>query len=131
MFDVPGPVASPPGRAHRSPSPTPASRTMPDPELPLYANRPLTPRQDRIEAAIERVLREGGPRSELREAVHQFADHARMQQIPAERVITMIKAVAMRASPAMRHASTSAGDSLDERLAMIVRWCTARYYRVD
>ncbi|NUO39005.1 MAG: hypothetical protein HOQ17_13290 [Gemmatimonadaceae bacterium] len=104
---------------------------MPDPELPVYANRPLTPRQDRIEAAIERVLREGGPRSELREAVHEFADHARMQQIPVERVITMIKSVAMRASPAMRRAPTSAGDSLDERLAMIVRWCTARYYRVD
>lgn len=104
---------------------------MPDPELPLYANRPLTPRQDRIEATIERVLREGGPRSELRDAVHQFADHARMQQIPAERVIAMVKAVAMRASPAMRPRSTSAGDSLDERLALIVRWCTARYYRVD
>ncbi|NUP70236.1 MAG: hypothetical protein HOQ16_03380 [Gemmatimonadaceae bacterium] len=54
-----------------------------------------------------------------------------MQQIPVERVITMIKSVAMRASPAMRRAPTSAGDSLDERLAMIVRWCTARYYRVD
>lgn len=104
---------------------------MPDPELPLYANRPLTPRQDRIEAAIERALRDGGTRSELRDAVHQFADHARLQQIPAERVIVMVKAVAMRASPAMRPRSTFAGESLDERLALIVRWCTARYYRVD
>ena len=104
---------------------------MPDPELPLYANRPLTPRQDRIEAAIERVLREGGPRSELREAVHQFADHARLQRVPAERMITMVKAVAMRASPALSRRPAGAGDSLDERLAMIVRWCTARYYRVD
>ena len=104
---------------------------MPDPDLPLYANRPLTPRQDRIEATIERVLRDGGPRSELREAVHQFADYSRLQQIPAERVITMVKAIAMRASPAMRRPSLSPGDSLDERLAMIVRWCTARYYRVD
>ena len=71
---------------------------MTDPELPLYANRPLTPRQDRIEATIERVLRAGGTRSELREAVHEFADHARMQQIPPERAIANIKAVAMRAA---------------------------------
>ena len=44
----------------------------PDPELPLYASRPLTPRQDRIESTIERVLRAGGTRSELRDAVAQF-----------------------------------------------------------
>jgi hypothetical protein len=104
---------------------------MPDPELPLYANRPLTPRQDRIEAAIERVLRAGGTRSELRELVQQFADHARIQQIPVERAIAMVKAVAMRATPSAAAESTTAGDSLDERLALIVRWFTARYYRVD
>jgi hypothetical protein len=104
---------------------------MPDAELPLYANRPLTPRQDRIEAAIERVLRAGGTRSELREVVQQFADHARMQQIPLERALTMVKAVAMRAASSAPALPSSAGDSFDERLAMIVRWCTARYYRVD
>jgi hypothetical protein len=104
---------------------------MPDPELPLYANRPLTPRQDRIEAAIERVLRAGGTRSELREVVQQFADHARLQQIPPERALTMVKAVAMRAASSAAAWSSTAGDSLDERLALIVRWCTARYYRVD
>lgn len=104
---------------------------MTDPELPLYANRPLTPRQDRIEAAIERALRTGGTRSELREAVHEFADHARMQQIPPERAIAHVKAVAMRAASAMGGEATAAGDSLAERIAMIVRWCTARYYRVD
>jgi hypothetical protein len=104
---------------------------MPDHELPLYANRPLTPRQDRIEAAIERVLRAGGTRSELREVVNQFADHTRMQQIPADRAINMVKAVAMRAASSAATESTAAGDSMAERLAMIVRWCTARYYRVD
>jgi hypothetical protein len=104
---------------------------MPDPELPLYANRPLTPRQDRIEAAIERVLRAGGTRSELRELVQQFADHARIQQIPVERAIAMVKAVAMRAATSIAGRSSTPGESFDERLAMIVRWCTARYYRVD
>lgn len=104
---------------------------MPDPELPLYASRMLTPRQDRIEAAIERVLRAGGTRSQLREAVYQFADHARMQQVPAERAIMSVKAIAMRASPQAFDRSTPVGDSLADRLAMIVRWCTSRYYRVD
>jgi hypothetical protein len=102
-----------------------------DPDLPLYANRPLTPRQDRIEAAIERVLRAGGTRSELRDAVYEYADHARLQQIPPERVITMVKAVAMRASTGAIATSEAVGESLADRLTMIVRWCTARYYRVD
>ena len=104
---------------------------MSDPELQLYASPPLTPRQDRIEASIERVLRAGGTRSELREMVEQFADLARMQQIPPERAITMVKAVAMRASPVTSGVSSVVGDSLADRLTMIVRWCTARYYRVD
>jgi hypothetical protein len=104
---------------------------MPDPELPLYANRALTPRQDRIEAAIERVLRAGGTRSELRDLVYQYADLARMQQIPPERAIIMVKAVAMRAASSAAASSLAVGDSLADRLAMVVRWCTARYYRVD
>ena len=103
----------------------------PDAELPLYANRPLTPRQDRIEATIERVLRAGGTRSELREAVNQFADHARMQAIPPERAISMLKAIAMRAATSTAASSSVVGDSLEDRVALIVRWCTARYYRVD
>ena len=104
---------------------------MTDPELPLYANRPLTPRQDRIEAAIERVLSAGGTRSELREVVQQFADHARMQQISPERTITMVKAIALRAPASGNGGSIAVGDSLADRMAMMVRWCTARYYRVD
>jgi hypothetical protein len=104
---------------------------MVDPDLPLYANRPLTPRQDRIEATIERVLRAGGTRSELRDAVYQFADHARMQQIPLERAIAMVKAVAMRAASSSAATASAVGDSMADRLAMIVRWCAARYYRVD
>jgi hypothetical protein len=104
---------------------------MPDPELPVYAHRTLTPRQDQLEASIERVLRAGGTRNQLRELVYQYADYGRIQQIPPERVIGMVKAVAMRAASSAAMASQAAGESMAERLAMIVRWCTARYYRVD
>ena len=103
----------------------------PDPELPLYASRPLTPRQDRIESTIERVLRAGGTRSELRDAVYQFADHVRMQQVPLERVLMQLKAIAMRALSGRVEATDSVGESMADRLVMMVRWCTARYDRVD
>jgi hypothetical protein len=103
----------------------------PDPELPLYANRPLTPRQDRIEAAIAHELRSGGTRSALREAVHRYADHARMQQVPLERAIAMVTAVAARSLPMVDDAAAAVGESPADRLESIVRWFTARYYRVD
>ena len=103
----------------------------PDPELPLYASRPLTPRQDRIESTIQRVLSSGGTRSELRDAVYQYADHVRMQQVPPERALQQLKAVAMRSMPHQSEAFQAVGDSLADRLTMMVRWCTARYYRVD
>lgn len=89
----------------------------------------LTPRQDRLEAAIVRVLRAGGTRSELRELVQQYADAARAQQIPPERAIATVKALAQRA--ALASEGTAAGDSAPERVAMMIRWCTARYYRAD
>ena len=103
----------------------------PDPELPLYASRPLTPRQDRIESTIERVLRAGGTRSELRDAVYQFADHARMQQVPPERALTRLKTLALRALSGRDEIPDAVGESAADRLVMMVRWCTARYYRVD
>ena len=36
--------------------------------------RPLTPRQDRLEAEMAAVLRRGGTRSSLRALVDEFAD---------------------------------------------------------
>lgn len=98
----------------------------------VEAPRPLTPRQDRIEAAIQRVLRAGGTRSELRELVHQFADLARLQGIPPERAIARVEEVAARAADVMvPRAVVAVGDSASDRLAMIVQWCTARYFRAD
>jgi hypothetical protein len=92
----------------------------------------LTPRQDRIESSIERVLRTGGTRSELRELVEQFADLARLEGLPPERAVSRIKSVAMRATMAMAHEpEPPVGDSPSDRIAMIVRWCASRYYRAD
>ena len=104
---------------------------MPDSELPLHAAPPvLTPRQDRIDATIERVLRARGTRSELRTAVYEFADLARLQGVSPERAVAQLKTIAMRAAP-MLSIEEYAGDSPADRMAMIVRWCTQRYFRVD
>ena len=46
-------------------------------------------------------------------------------------MITMIKSVAMRAATSSAVRSPAPGESFEERLALIVRWCTVRYYRVD
>jgi hypothetical protein len=102
---------------------------MTDQELFEGVGRPLTPRQDRIEAAIDRVLRAGGTRSQLRELVYQFADFARVQGTPADRAISALKAIAHRVT--MPRETSAVGDSADDRVAMIVRWCTARYYHAD
>lgn len=105
---------------------------MSEGELFSISASALTPRQDRIEASVERVLRSGGTRSELRELVEQFADLTRLQGLPPERAVSRIKAVAMRAAMTMTHESEPAvGDSLTDRIAMIVRWCASRYYRAD
>jgi hypothetical protein len=91
--------------------------------------KPLTPRQDRIEAAIDRVVRAGGTRTELRDLVYQYADLARVQGIAPERALVAVKRLVERASVALN--GSAAGDSAAERLALVVRWCTARYYRAD
>ncbi|MFL5605929.1 MAG: hypothetical protein ACJ8AD_05750 [Gemmatimonadaceae bacterium] len=93
------------------------------------ADKPLTPRQDRIEAAIDRVLRAGGTRTELRDLVYQYADLARVQGIAPERALVAMKGLVERSSVALN--GSAAGDSAAERLALVVRWCMARYYRAD
>lgn len=102
---------------------------MSDQEAFAIASRPLTPRQDRILAAIDRVLRTRGTRSELREVVYQFADLVKLQGIPPERAIGALKAIAQRSTMALE--APPVGDSADDRSAMIVRWYVARYYRAD
>src|SRR5689334_13145367 len=101
-------------------------------DLPSYldAISPLTPRQDRLEGALVRALVAGAPRSEVREIVREYADLLTMQGVAPERTISALQAVARRARPRMRERDASiAGDSADDRLAMIARWCTAWVYR--
>jgi len=93
--------------------------------------RPLRPRQDRLEAAIGAVLRTGGTRSELRPLVDQLADLFRMQGISLERALDTIRALGSRARPVRNDAEPAVGDSASERLALMERWCGARFNRGD
>ena len=88
----------------------------------------LTPRQDRLQAAIVEVLRTSGTRSELRELVGLFADHMQMQEIPLDRATGVLEKLGARATPFMnRFGSPAVGDSPADRIAMMVRWCAERY----
>ena len=97
-----------------------------------FTPRALTPRQDRIEATIVRLLGEHASRSTLRDAIHAFADLQRGQQVAPERAIARLKAVVSRATPAIAgRAPHSVGESAEDRMSMVVRWCVARYFRAD
>ena len=104
---------------------------MTDMEITTAA-RPLTPRQDRLESEIAEVLRRGGTRSSLRVLVEELADHARLQRTPPEDAIGAVRAIAQHAGPAMIARGESAvGDSVSDRVTMMVRWIKARYRLAD
>ena len=97
------------------------------PESPSYLDvlSQLTPRQDRLEGALVRALVAGAPRSEVREIVREYADLLTMQGVAPEQTISTLQAVARRARPRMRERDESiAGDSADDRMALIARWCS-------
>jgi hypothetical protein len=99
---------------------------IPDSSSYLDALSQLTPRQDRLEGALIRALVSGAPRSELREIVREYADLLSMQGVSTERTIASLQSVARRARPRMRERDESiAGDSADDRMALIVRWCAS------
>ena len=92
----------------------------------------LTPRQDRLEAAIVAALRANGTRSELRELVDRLSDLFRMTSVPLEHAIGAVRALGIRAAPDMlAQGSTVVGESPDDRMLMMVRWCSLRYLRGD
>src|SRR5215212_1674127 len=92
----------------------------------LDAPAQLTPRQDRIEGALVRALVSGATRSELRDIVHEYADLLRLQGSPPERTIASLRALVRRAAPRMPfRADSVACDSPEDRLNLIVRWCSA------
>jgi hypothetical protein len=68
--------------------------------------------------------------------VRELVDLFRLQGIPAERGVTRIRTVAMRATVMMSDADpaaddASAGEAPAERIAMIVQWAAQRYRRND
>jgi hypothetical protein len=96
------------------------------------ASSPLTPRQDRLEAQMVAVLRRGGTRSSLRVVVDEYADYARLQGIPPESALNVVRSVAQRARPDIDSRSEiPVGDSAADRVAMMVRWFKSRYHRED
>lgn len=104
-------------------------RTISYPDAP---QRPLTPRQDRLEGSIVAVLSANGTRSELRDLVHELADVFRLQGVSEDRAIATMRALGSRAMPAMAERSSGVvGDSADDRIGMMTQWCTARFRRVD
>lgn len=94
---------------------------------------PISTGQERVESAIEGVLRTGGTRSELRALVDRYADLARVIGISPAEAIARLDAVAGRAAAATSPSSSAAavGDSVADRRAMMARWCSARYQRAD
>ena len=97
-----------------------------------WAGTTLTPRQDRLEDAILQVLRTGGTRSVLRDHVLLLGDHLRMQGLSVERATSLVRGLGQRATPLMNMDGLPAvGDSPADRIAMMVRWCAARYSRAD
>jgi len=98
----------------------------------LDALAQLTPRQDRIEGALVRALVSGATRSELRDIVHQYVDLLRLQGTPPERTIALLRAIVRRAAPRMPFREDSvACDSPEDRMSLIVRWCSARLDGAD
>ena len=96
------------------------------------SSQALTPRQDRLEAAIVASLRAHGTRSELRDLVERLSDLFRMTGVPLERAIGEVRALGFRAAPDMlAQGSTVVGESPDDRITMMVRWCSRRYLRGD
>lgn len=94
---------------------------------------PISTGPERVESAIERVLRSGGTRSELRALVDRFADLARVVGIAPSDALARLDAVATRAATG-RSVSADAvavGDAVADRRVMMARWCSARYQRAD
>lgn len=97
-----------------------------------WAVTTLTPRQDRLEHAIVEVLRAGGTRSALRDQVVQLGDHLRMQGVSLAGATRLVHALGHRATSLMSlDPNPAVGDSPADRMAMMLRWCAARYSRAD
>ena len=99
---------------------------MPD-LRPQASPSALTPRQDRIEQSLVRLLAGDATRSQLREVVYEYADLHRLQGSTPERSIAMLKSLVHRGLPGLLpRRGQETGDGA-EMTAMIVRWYTRRF----
>ncbi len=93
---------------------------------------PLSPRQDRLETAIIATLRSRGTRNSLRVLVEDYADRTRVQGTPLDAAVSTMKAIAMRAGPDLQeYGDTIVGESISDRITLMVRWLRWRYQRAD
>ena len=109
---------------------TPSMYTMYSYDAPMQVEA-LTPRQDRLEAAIASALRNQSTRSELRSNVIQLVDLFRLQGVPPEEGVMRVRSMAVRATIALVGSDLAAGDAAAERVSMVERWAIERYRRVD
>ena len=101
-------------------------------ELQPQADGPavLTPRKDRIEQALARLLTRDATRSELREVVYQYADFHRIQGLAPDVAVSALRLIARRSLSTRRPASLHGDiDSAEVTVAMMTRWYERRYYR--
>jgi hypothetical protein len=91
-----------------------------------------TPRQDRLETEILAVLRAGGTRSALRARVEELTMFAKVRGAVLDDVLRTMERIATRVGPELAlRADASVGESAPDRLAMMIRWCKARFRRDD
>ena len=88
---------------------------------------------ERIVSDIERALRSRATRSELRALVERFADLARLGSIPLSDALARLDGATARAAAGdlRDDGAMAVGDSMNDRGALIARWCTVRYQRAD
>ena len=100
-------------------------------ELHPHADRPstLTPRQDRIEESLIRLLSLQSTRSQVREVVYELADLHRLQGLSADRAIGQLKSVVQRGLFASARRSDLTAGIATETMAMVVRWYQQRFTR--
>jgi hypothetical protein len=90
----------------------------------------LTPRKDRIEKTLARLLARDATRSELREVVYQYADLHRIQGMAPELAVSALELIVRRATPSARRPTDLDVDAgaVGDTTSMVIRWYRRRYY---
>ena len=105
---------------------------LPESSLPAASLRTLTPtlRQGRLEERVAQAIAAGAPRSTTREAVDQLVIHLRRHQVPVERSVAIVMAVASQAV-ATRPPDSRIFETSVDYLSLVATWARVRYARAD